>query len=65
MRDETDALAVTQSPDGEWQVTNAAGAVLATCSTNAEAWRALDRMTGEPQTRGQALSDWIWRKSNG
>jgi hypothetical protein len=40
--------AVTQAPDGTWQVTAPDGAVLATCVTNAEAWKAYDRLADQP-----------------
>jgi hypothetical protein len=44
--------AVTQAPDGTWQVTAPDGSMLATCATNAEAWKAYDKLAGSPASEG-------------
>jgi hypothetical protein len=36
---------VTQAPVGTWQVQGADGSVLAACKTNAEAWKAFDKLS--------------------
>jgi hypothetical protein len=53
---------VIQTLDGKWVVTDANGNVLAMCETNAEAWRAYDRVAGEPRSRQEAVTDWSWNK---
>jgi hypothetical protein len=40
-------LTVTQNAAGAWDVVDDAGAVLASFPTNAEAWRFVDRHSGE------------------
>ena len=55
-------MKVTQTSDGKWAVVDATGAVLATCDTNAEAWRAYDRLANEPSTRRESNTDWSWDK---
>jgi len=55
-------MEVTKLDDGKWAVVDANGAVLAKCQTNAEAWRAYDRLASEPTTRRDAVVDWSWNK---
>ena len=54
---------VTQTPDGKWAVIDANGNVLATCSTNAEAWKVYDRLANEPQTRRELVNAWIAKRN--
>jgi hypothetical protein len=56
-------MEVTQTSDDKWVVLDLNGAVLAKCETNAEAWKAYDRLANEPTTRREAITDWINRKS--
>jgi hypothetical protein len=53
--------AVTQAPDGTWQVIAPDGSMLATCATNAEAWKAYDKLAGELLSPREALNMWIAR----
>jgi hypothetical protein len=54
-------LTVTQDGNG-WDVLDPNGIVLASFPTNAAAWRWIDRHEGEPISRGEAVSEWIWSK---
>ena len=54
-------MEVTQTPNG-WAVADAAGNVLLTCQTNAEAWRWLDRHTREPINTHEDFADYLWSK---
>lgn len=39
------------------------GAILAgPFETHAEAWRALDRLSGEPVSKAEDTSEWVWNK---
>jgi hypothetical protein len=56
-------MKVTQVASGKWAVVDViTGAVIATYDTNAEAWRAYDRLANEPSTRRDAAIDWSWNK---
>ena len=48
---------------GAWFVVGADGRVLAgPFKTNAEAWRALDRINGQPVSRSEKTSEYLWNK---
>jgi hypothetical protein len=49
---------VTPTDDGKWQLISPDGTVIGTYATNAEAWRAYDRQTGEHVDRSEAVADW-------
>ena len=50
-------LTVTETRDG-WSVV-AAGVILKTFATNAQAWRWIDRYQGDIVSRSEAVSEWI------
>jgi hypothetical protein len=53
---------ILQGTDG-WYIEYDDGITLAgPYDTNAEAWRALDRLNGEPINRREQVSDWIASK---
>lgn len=53
---------VTQTPEG-WTVNLPHGGVLAgPFATNAEAWRALDRIERQPASPQEEKTDWLWRQ---
>ncbi|MGA2636612.1 hypothetical protein [Methylocella sp.] len=56
-------MKITKSPDGKWQVLGADEEVLETCETNAQAWRALDRLANEPTNRAENTVDWLFSNS--
>lgn len=45
-----------------WFVYNGNYFVAGPFKTNAEAWRALDRLEGQPINRSENTSDWSWNK---
>jgi hypothetical protein len=51
-------MTVVESERG-WDVVDDAGAVLASFPTNAQAWRYVDRHSGEPISRSEDVSSWI------
>ncbi len=50
---------INQTDDGRWQLVADDGRVLGTYATNAEAWRAFERMEGEPISKAEERTDWI------
>jgi hypothetical protein len=55
-------LTVTETRGG-WSVV-AAGVIMQTFATHAEAWRWIDRQTGSPISRAETVSDWIASKDD-
>jgi hypothetical protein len=55
-----DSMTVTETSGG-WSVV-AAGVIIKTFSSNAEAWRWIDRHEGETISRSEHVSEWIWSK---
>jgi hypothetical protein len=54
------SMTVTETNCG-WSVV-AAGVIIKTLSSNAEAWRWIDRHKGEAVSRAEHVSEWIWSK---
>lgn len=54
---------VSRRADGQWIVTDPAGNTLSTHNTNAQAWRAADRLANEPISKREDTADWAFRKS--
>jgi hypothetical protein len=50
---------VVKTEDGKWQLTASDGTVIGTYPTNAEAWRAHDRLAGEHVNRSEIVADWF------
>jgi hypothetical protein len=47
-----------------WHVADGAGATIAgPFKSNAEAWRYFDRQSGDPVSRGEAVSSWIMSRA--
>lgn len=46
--------------DQGWVVIYGSEIVAGPFETNGEAWRALDRLHGEPVSRGEKTSEWLW-----
>jgi len=55
-------MKVEKSADG-WRVVSPDGEVMADGLTNAQAWRKLDKLTGDYVNRQQQTSDWLFEKS--
>lgn len=55
-------MTAVRTPDGRWQVV-AGGSVLAgPFETSADAWRWIDRNSGDPISKGEQTADWAWNK---
>jgi hypothetical protein len=54
-----ETLQIIKAPDGLWLLTDRDAAVLGTYPTNAEAWRAYDRLLGEPISKAEDRADWF------
>ncbi|MCI0998941.1 hypothetical protein HWD97_02475 [Ochrobactrum sp. C6C9] len=53
-------MKVVTGNDGKIYVANAHGGIMAgPFETNAQAWRAADRISGEPVSRSEKVSMWI------
>ena len=52
---------VVQTPEG-WVVMRNSEIVDGPFATNGEAWRALDRRTGDPVSRSEKTSEWLWQQ---
>ncbi len=52
-------MIVRKQHDGWHYVVSAGGIIAGPFETNAEAWRALDRLTGQPVSRSEQVSMWI------
>lgn len=50
---------VFKQPDGKYLVVNGGNVLAGPFDTNAQAWRALDRISGEPISRSEKVSMWI------
>ncbi len=58
-------MLIEQGHDKTWRVIDDDGNEIAAGLTNAEAWRLADKIANEPNTRGDDVSAWIWRKDSG
>ena len=59
-------MKVSTLPDGHYQVTDADGrAIAGPFATHADAWRWLDRQTGEPISKREDIADWSWQRWTG
>jgi hypothetical protein len=56
------SMTVTETRNG-WSVV-VAGVILRTFTTNAAAWRWIDRQQGSPISRAEVVSDWIASKND-
>jgi hypothetical protein len=56
-----DGLTVDQGVNG-WDVLDLDGTVLVSFPTNAQAWRWVDRQTGDAISRSEKVSEWIMSK---
>jgi hypothetical protein len=52
------AYEVRQSESG-WDVVDADSTVMASFTTNAQAWRFVDRREGSPVSRSESVTEWI------
>ncbi len=51
--------------DGRWAVVWCGEVVAGPFDLNDEAWRALDRMTGDPISRSEKTPDWLFHGNMG
>lgn len=55
-------MIVNKHPDGGYCVMNGASIVAGPFNTNSDAWRALDRLEGDPINPAEKKSEWIASK---
>lgn len=58
-------MIIKQNPDGTWGVycgPKGKPDVAGPFKTNAEAWRWMDRQEGEPVSRSEKTSEWVFQK---
>ncbi|MEY9780344.1 hypothetical protein ABIA23_001746 [Sinorhizobium fredii] len=48
--------------EDEWFVCRGSERLAGPFKTNGEAWRWIDRHEGEPISRGEDVSEWVWSK---
>lgn len=58
-------MIVSKQPDGKYYVLNRGNVIAGPFDTNSEAWRRLDRLTGDPISRSEKVSEWINDKIGG
>ncbi len=56
------APTVERQADGTFVVVANGYIVSRPFASNAEAWRALDRMEGDPVSKAELKSEWLWSK---
>lgn len=49
--------------DGKWFVLRDGKVIAGPLETNSEAWRTADRASGEPVSRSEKVSEWIWNQT--
>ncbi|GLI93670.1 hypothetical protein [Methylocystis echinoides] len=52
---------IEQSLDGKWQVISGDGEIVDADLSNREAWRLIDRLSNEPNTRQEDVAYWVLR----
>ncbi|MBV2144423.1 hypothetical protein KUG47_13055 [Falsochrobactrum sp. TDYN1] len=58
-------MIVCKQPDGKYLVMNGGNVVAGPFDTNSEAWRALDRLSGQSVSKAEDTSEWVWNKMAG
>jgi len=53
-------MKIIQTKDGRWGVASGEELVAGPFDSNSQAWRALDRLAGDPVSRGEKTADWLW-----
>ncbi|WGG58230.1 hypothetical protein [Brucella intermedia] len=53
---------VFKQPDGKYLVVSGGNVLAGPFDTNAEAWRQLDRLTGQVVSKSEDTADWVWNK---
>jgi hypothetical protein len=56
-------LSVRKTENSEWVVTDLNSVVAGPFKTNSEAWRAMDRITGDVVSKSESTSQWLWNKA--
>lgn len=55
-------MTAVRTADGRWQVVDGEKVLASDFFTCAEAWRWIDRNTGDPISKGEQTADWSWNK---
>jgi hypothetical protein len=58
-------MTVTKNATGGWDVMSHGAGLLASFGTNAEAWRYVDRCGGEPISKSEQRSEFVWQMATG
>ena len=55
-------MKVIQTSDGNWSVIDDNGTILVEGLSNSAAWRWVDRKMGDPVSRSEKVSEWVWEQ---
>lgn len=55
-------MRVVKLKDGTWGVVWGEELMAGPFETNSAAWRALDRLTGDPVSRSEKTAEWLWQQ---
>lgn len=56
------SLTATRTADGKWAAAHAGSIVGGPFETSAEAWRWIDRYTGQPVSPSEQKAEWVFQK---
>lgn len=55
-------MTAIRTADGKWAVANGGNLLAGPFETSAEAWRWIDRHTGDPINRSEKTAEWVFQK---
>lgn len=55
-------MTVTRNADGQWQVVFRGAVLAGPFSTDADAWRWIDRHEGQPVSASEKRGEWSWNE---
>lgn len=56
-------MTAIQDGNGKWVVANRGSVLAGPFETSSEAWRWIDRYTGDPVSRSEKTAEWAWDRS--
>jgi len=55
-------MIICKQPDGKYLVMSVGNVLAGPFDTNSEAWRQLDRLTGQSVSKAEDTAEWVWNK---